>query len=148
VLFRSAIKNDAAITAHCVANFGRAPGLYVGFDSNDPPPENQHPWLAVVPSSSAIDDELKTREYELQIGFGAFYSTVDAASTSGITKHVGYSKVYKLVELVQERVMWTLHPNENNPTCATTVKDLGRPSVDFSHPRYLASWTIRAASAF
>lgn len=143
----AALVNDSAIKTACRTYFGKEPGIYIGFDPANPPGAENTPWIAIVPAASTIDESMDTREYELQIGFSAFYTTIDS-SIPGIVKHDGYKKVYAVIDLIQSLIYSTLQPSQINGNVATTIKDLGRPSVDFAHPRYLASWTVRVASAF
>lgn len=142
----AALKADSAIAAYCLANFGRAPQIFIGFDTANPPPAEGMPWIALVPVASAIDDSLDTREYQIDIGFAGINSSIDT-TTAGVTKYVGFEKLFEVADKIQTVISATLQPSSGTPTIAYTIKDLGRPAFDFAHPRYLASWSIRAASA-
>lgn len=146
-LLAATIKADATLSAYCAQHFGQAHQVLIGFDPANPPPAEQMPWVAIVPAAAQIDEDMTTREYTLDIAFAGINATIDTTTTTGITVWTGYQKVYEVANMIQEIIYTALQPSQNNPNNPFTLKDLGRVSVDLAHPRYLASWQVRAGSA-
>ena len=85
-----AIRDNAALKAWCTTNYGRNPYVYDGLDPDDPPPQANYPFVALLPDSRATGDAREDEETGLILfmGIADATKTVDTAKRTVVYKGV------------------------------------------------------------
>ena len=97
----TAIQSNAAVAAYCSAKFSKQPNYYIGFDGRKPPADDKVPYVAVVPSATAMQDGAH-EEHSIMIG--VVCTDGDTNTTSGRTKYIGYKTISDFERVVFDAV--------------------------------------------
>ena len=96
--WRDAIQASQPIQDYCVTKYGKAPKLYVGMNSKQPPADSDCPFIVLYPGAKTEGLELQEYTYTLTIGWTILQSTTSTADE--VTEYAGVAECDDLGQLI------------------------------------------------
>jgi hypothetical protein len=100
---RTALADDAAVTAWCVEHFGKSHTVFIDVDERQPPdPSTDYPAIVVTGLSQVRGDSHRDLAWELEIGVGVVNEEiVESGNTKTMT---GFCQAETLRELAENAI--------------------------------------------
>jgi hypothetical protein len=100
---RTALADDAAITAWCTEQFGKAQTVFIDVDEQHPPdPASDYPAIVVLGLGQVRGDSQREISWELEIGVGVVNEEIVSAGNTRIM--TGFCQAETLRELAEDAI--------------------------------------------
>jgi len=97
---RDAIKNQTDINAWCTINYGRQHKLYIGYDEESPPAENDYPVIVIAPAEQGRSINVDYGPMEIDIGYGLHDTT--RTESGNIVTYEGIENILAFRKVVED----------------------------------------------
>lgn len=96
--WRDALQASQPIQNFCMAQYNKAPSIFVGINGKQPPTENDCPLIILYPGTKAEGLELQEYTYNLAIGWTILQDAVTV--TNNVTEYHGITECDALGQLI------------------------------------------------
>jgi hypothetical protein len=97
---KNALVADQPLNSWCLAEFSRAPTIFIGIDPRKDPDESVYPIIAVVGLSQGRGDDRREHRWDIPVGVGVVNETITVSGASVV--YNGLAQVERMRELAED----------------------------------------------